>query len=75
MFIGAFAIGFGLGLLMGLVVGLIVGARRRAEIVAAVGAILAPAVLEVDGPRCAVCALPANPVRFHDGRYLCAAHK
>lgn len=75
MVIGAFFVGLGLGLLLGLLVGLIVGARRRAEIVSAVGALLAPAVLEVDGPRCAVCALPANPVRFHDGRYLCAAHK
>lgn len=37
----------------------------------------APAVVLERGSAdaCAVCGQTPNPVRFHDGRYLCAEHK
>lgn len=69
-----FAIGFAIGVLIGLFVGVVLGARQRAEIVRAVGVVLAPAA-DARAPACAVCGFPANPVRFHDGRYLCSVHK
>ena len=47
--------------------------RRRAS------TLLQPYVAELTSaagsPACAVCGMPANPVRFHDGRHLCRSHK
>jgi hypothetical protein len=67
------------GFLLGLMIGLVVGVRGRRVIAEAVVGHLAPTVATATvangQPACAVCGRPANPVRVHDGRYLCSAHK
>ena len=68
-----------LALLLGFVLGLLVGVRGRRVIATTVTAQLQPTVtaatVDAGQRACVVCGLPANPVRFHDGRYLCATHK
>lgn len=77
MVTGAFLIGFSVGVLVGLFAGILLTIHRRGA-VDTVAETAAPGVMgpAADVPRrCAVCGRAANPVRFHDGRYLCGAHK
>lgn len=68
-----------LALLLGLLVGLACGIRGRRRlatwIVTQLQPIVATVTVDAGQAVCVVCGRPANPVRFHDGRFLCSAHK
>jgi hypothetical protein len=65
-----------LAFVVGLLVGLAIGIKGRTPVAARVVRYVEPKRPDpIDGPRCTVCGAPANPVRFHDGRYLCPVHK
>lgn len=86
-----FAIGCLMGLFFGVVLGLLGAGFLRAADVAPVSPVAQPSPVIVQFPAasavtmpepergsasaCASCGKPPNPLRTHDGRYLCSACK